>query len=186
MLALKSPRLRGPIALFVDKLCIVCASSLSHRLFLTGFFTVCRILIFIGGHSQMGSRMKKSVFDDQTSKALKNWHMLVKKRHAKGGKTPSRTLGSVSPSVSSVSSAHALQRFKTTGHSTRSSYTFDDQDESDLEAEASSPTTATTSFIVRVDDDDDDVTEVDVPRQEEETRNEDDFSFAKPAPPKKP
>ncbi|XP_061948948.1 MLO-like protein 10 isoform X1 [Populus nigra] len=136
--------------------------------------------------TQMGSRMKKSVFDDQTSKALKKWHMLVKKRHAKGGKTPSRTLGSVSPSVSSVSSAHALQRFKTTGHSTRSSYTFDDQDESDLEAEASSPTTATTSFIVRMDDDDDDVTEVDVPRQEEETTNEDDFSFAKPAPPKKP
>lgn len=135
----------------------------------------------------MGSRMKKSVFDDQTSKALKKWHMLVKKRHAKGGKTPSRTLGSVSPSVSSASSAHALQRFKTTGHSTRSPYTFDDQGESDLEAEALSPTTATTSFIVRVDDDDDDdVTEVDVPRQEEETRNEDDFSFAKPAPPKKP
>jgi mlo protein len=132
----------------------------------------------------MGSRMKKSVFDDQTSKALKKWHMLVKKRHAKGGKTP-RTLGSVSPSVSSASSAHALQRFKTTGHSTRSPYTFDDQGESDLEAEALSPTTATTSFIVRVDDDDD-VTEVDVPRQEEETRNEDDFSFAKPAPPKKP
>lgn len=133
----------------------------------------------------MGSRMKKSVFDDQTSKALKKWHMLVKKRHAKGGKTP-RTLGSVSPSVSSASSAHALQRFKTTGHSTRSSYsTYDDQDGSDLEAEALSPTTATTSFIVRVDDDDD-VTEVDVPRQEEETRNEDDFSFAKPAPPKKP
>ena len=146
---------------------------------------VSRILIFIGGHSQMGSHMKKSVFDDQTSKALKKWHMLVKKRHAKGGKTP-RTLGSVSPSVSTVSSAHALQRFKTTGHSTRSSYTYDDQDESDLEAEALSPTTATTSFIVRVDDDDDDVTEVDVLRQEEETRNEDDFSFAKPAPPKEP
>ncbi|KAL3583902.1 hypothetical protein D5086_014963 [Populus alba] len=136
--------------------------------------------------TQMGSHMKKSVFDDQTSKALKKWHMLVKKRHAKGGKTPSQTLGSVSPSVSTVSSALALQRFKTTGHSTRSSYTYDDQDESDLEAEALSPTTATTSFIVRVDDDDDDVTEVDVLRQEEETRNEDDFSFAKPAPPKEP
>ncbi|KAJ6907787.1 hypothetical protein NC651_018277 [Populus alba x Populus x berolinensis] len=133
--------------------------------------------------TQMGSHMKKSVFDDQTSKALKKWHMLVKKRHGKGGKTPSRTLGSVSPSVSTVSSAHALQRFKTTGHSSRSSYAYDDQDESDLEAEALSPTTATTSFIVRVDDD---VTEVDVLRQEEETRNEDDFSFAKPAPPKEP
>jgi len=137
----------------------------------------------------MGSRMKKSVFDEQTSKALKKWHMAVKKRHEKGGKTPARTFGSVSPTVSAVSSSHRLQRFKTTGHSTRSSYSYDDQDVSDLEAEALSPTTATTSFIVRVDDDHDDVheTEVDVPQyEEEETRNEDDFSFVKPAPPKEP
>ncbi|XP_011022136.1 PREDICTED: MLO-like protein 8 [Populus euphratica] len=138
--------------------------------------------------TQMGSRMKKSVFDEQTSKALKKWHMAVKKRHGKGGKTPPRTLGNVSPSVSTVSSSHTLQRFKTTGHSTRSSYSYDDQDVSDLEAEALSPT-ATTSFIVRVDDDHDDVrpTEVNVPQcEEEETRNEDDFSFVKPAPPKEP
>jgi mlo protein len=137
----------------------------------------------------MGSRMKKSVFDEQTSKALKKWHMAVKKRHGKGGKTPARTLGSVSPAVSTVSSSHTLQRFKTTGHSTRSSYSYDDQDVSDLEAEALSPTTATTSFIVRVDDDHDDVhpTEVNLPQyEEEETRNEDDFSFVKPAPPKEP
>ncbi|KAI5588236.1 hypothetical protein POPTR_005G099200v4 [Populus trichocarpa] len=139
--------------------------------------------------TQMGSRMKKSVFDEQTSKALKKWHMAVKKRHGKGGKTPARTLGSVSPAVSTVSSSHTLQRFKTTGHSTRSSYSYDDQDVSDLEAEALSPTTATTSFIVRVDDDHDDVhpTEVNLPQyEEEETRNEDDFSFVKPAPPKEP
>lgn len=139
--------------------------------------------------TQMGSRMKKSVFDEQTSKALKKWHMAVKKRHGKGGKTPARTFGSVSPTVSAVSSSNRLQRFKTTGHSTRSSYSYDDQDVSDLEAEALSPTTATTSFIVRVDDDHDDVheTEVDVPQyEEEETRNEDDFSFVKPAPPKEP
>jgi mlo protein len=137
----------------------------------------------------MGSRMKKSVFDEQTSKALKKWHMAVKKRHGKGGKTPARTFGSVSPTVSAVSSSHRLQRFKTTGHSTRSSYSYDDQDVSDLEAEALSPTTATTSFIVRVDDDHDDVhpTEVNLPQyEEEETRNEDDFSFVKPAPPKEP
>lgn len=137
----------------------------------------------------MGSRMKKSVFDEQTSKALKKWHMAVKKRHGKGGKTPARTFGSVSPTVSTVSSSHALQRFKTIGHSTQSSYSYDDQDVSDLEAEALSPTTATTSFIVRVDDDHDDVhpTEVNVQQyEEEETGNEDDFSFVKPAPPKEP
>ncbi|KAF9678635.1 hypothetical protein SADUNF_Sadunf07G0055000 [Salix dunnii] len=136
--------------------------------------------------TQMGSRMKKSVFDEQTSKALKRWHMLKKKRHAKGGKTPTRMLGSVSPSVSTVSSAHPLQRFKTTGHSTRSPCIYDDEDESDLEAKALSPTTATTSFIVRVDDDVVPVTEVDVPHHEEETRNEGDFSFVKLAPPKEP
>ncbi|KAL9393791.1 hypothetical protein Peur_013076 [Populus x canadensis] len=139
--------------------------------------------------TQMGSRMKKSVFDEQTSKALKKWHMAVKKRHGKGGKTPARTFGSVSPTVSTVSSSHALQRFKTIGHSTQSSYSYDDQDVSDLEAEALSPTTATTSFIVRVDDDHDDVhpTEVNVQQyEEEETGNEDDFSFVKPAPPKEP
>ncbi|RVX21132.1 MLO-like protein 8 [Vitis vinifera] len=31
--------------------------------------------------TQMGSNMKRSVFDEQTSKALKKWHMAVKKRH---------------------------------------------------------------------------------------------------------
>ena len=146
-------------------------------------------LILSSVTSQMGSRMKKSVFDEQTSKALKKWHMTVKKRRVKGGKTPTRTLGSASPSVSTVSSSHTLQRFKTTGHSTRSAYTYDGEDASDLEAEALSPTTATTSFIVRVDDDSDDVheTEVNEPQhEEEETRNEDDFSFVKPAPPKDP
>lgn len=29
---------------------------------------------------QMGSTMKKSIFDDQTSKALKNWHMKAQKK----------------------------------------------------------------------------------------------------------
>jgi hypothetical protein len=29
---------------------------------------------------QMGSRMKKSIFDEQTSKALKKWHNTVKKK----------------------------------------------------------------------------------------------------------
>ncbi|KAJ6736972.1 MLO-LIKE PROTEIN 1 [Salix viminalis] len=139
--------------------------------------------------TQMGSRMKRSVFDEQTSKALKKWHMAVKKRHGKGGKTPTRTLGSASPSVSTVSSSHTLKRFKTTGHSTQSAYTYDGEDASDLEAEALSPTTAATSFIVRVDDDSDDVhgDEVNEPQhEEEEARNEDEFSFVKPAPPKDP
>ncbi|KAM7260937.1 hypothetical protein ACFE04_026412 [Oxalis oulophora] len=98
--------------------------------------------------TQMGSRMKKSIFDEQTSKALKKWHMAVKKKQGKGGKSPTRTLGeSVSPSISST--VHpTLQRFKTTGHSTRS-YNIE---ASDLEAEGLS---SMTNLIVRVDKDDD-------------------------------
>lgn len=131
----------------------------------------------------MGSRMKKSVFDEQTSKALKKWHMAVKKRHGKGGKSPTRTLGSASPTPSTVhSSAHGLHRFKTTGHSTHS-YANDDHELSDMEAEALSPTSATTNLIVRVDHDDEE-TEIHEPHHEDETSNEDDFSFVKPAPAK--
>lgn len=34
---------------------------------------------------QMGSKMKRTIFDDQTSKALKHWHKhAVKKKDAKG------------------------------------------------------------------------------------------------------
>ncbi|KAJ4851613.1 MLO-like protein 10 [Turnera subulata] len=139
--------------------------------------------------TQMGSRMKKSVFDDQTSKALKKWHMAVKKRHAKGGKSPTRTLGeSVSPSPSTLSSTHTLHRFKTTGHSTRSSYTYDDQELSDMEAEPLSPPSSTTAnLIIRADHDDQETEMVETHLDLEETiTNEDDFSFVKPAPVKEP
>uniref|UniRef100_A0A2N9FCK4 MLO-like protein n=1 Tax=Fagus sylvatica TaxID=28930 RepID=A0A2N9FCK4_FAGSY len=44
--------------------------------------------------TQMGSNMKKSIFDEQTAKALKKWHMAVKKKHGgRGGKSPTLTLG---------------------------------------------------------------------------------------------
>jgi len=36
---------------------------------------------------QMGSTMKRSVFDDQTSKALKNWHKNAKKKSETPGQT---------------------------------------------------------------------------------------------------
>uniref|UniRef100_A0A5B6YYY5 MLO-like protein n=1 Tax=Davidia involucrata TaxID=16924 RepID=A0A5B6YYY5_DAVIN len=138
--------------------------------------------------TQMGSNMKKSVFDVQTSNALKKWHMAVKKK--KGGrarKSPTLTLGG-SPTASTSSTLHsagaALHRFKTTGHSTRS-FAYEDHETSDLETNPSSPTSMTTNLIVRVDDDDDDddtETGTSVPYPEEGTRNEDDFSFVKPAP----
>ncbi|KAI3921943.1 hypothetical protein MKX01_005632 [Papaver californicum] len=48
--------------------------------------------------TQMGSTMKKSIFDEQTSKALKQWHKNAVHKKAEGGagkkpKTPTRTLG---------------------------------------------------------------------------------------------
>jgi mlo protein len=133
----------------------------------------------------MGSSMKKSIFDEQTSKALKKWHMAVKKkRGGRGGKSPTITLGG-SPALSTVhSSGHTLHRFKTTGHSTRG-FAYDDNETSDFEGGSLSPVSSTTNLIVR-EDDDEQQTEINEPHYEEETRNEDDFSFDKPAPLKEP
>ncbi|GAV86192.1 Mlo domain-containing protein [Cephalotus follicularis] len=129
--------------------------------------------------TQMGSRMKKSIFDEQTSKALKKWHMAVKKRHGKGGKPPTRSLGeSVSPSVSTISSpGQTLHRFKTTGHSTRS-FTYEDHETSDLEDERFPPTSSTANLIIRVENDDQAEEISEFPRQDD-TVNVDDFSFVK-------
>ncbi|CAN0906957.1 MLO-like protein 8 [Linum grandiflorum] len=115
--------------------------------------------------TQMGSNMKKAVFDEQTSKALKKWHMAVKKKQAatvKGRKSSVRTLGSSSGDasplsvdasstgrnlLSSGSSAHTLHRFKTTGHSTRSHYAYQDDSElSDMETDPLSPTASSSSI----------------------------------------
>ncbi|KAH9662262.1 MLO-like protein 10 [Citrus sinensis] len=137
--------------------------------------------------TQMGSQMKKSIFDEQTSKALKRWHMAVKKRK-KRGKSSTRTLGeSVSPSPSTVysSGGHTLHRFKTTGHSTRS-YTYEDRDLSDYEADPLSPTSSTGNLIINMDRDDDGVAEVSEAHHGDETSNGDDFSFVKPASAKEP
>lgn len=136
--------------------------------------------------TQMGSSMKKSIFDEQTAKALKNWRMAVKKKH--GGRSPTRSLGDSSPtpsmastSVSSTlhSATSKLHRFKTTGHATHS-YTYNDQDMSDLEADPIITESTTAKLIVRVDHDDTDSETSILP--DEERRDEDDFSFSKPAP----
>uniref|UniRef100_A0A2P2KHL1 MLO-like protein n=2 Tax=Rhizophora mucronata TaxID=61149 RepID=A0A2P2KHL1_RHIMU len=145
--------------------------------------------------TQMGSCMKKSIFDEQTSKALKKWHMAARKRHGKAGKSSTRTLGiSISPNLSptghSVSSGRTLHRFKTTGHTAGSStYPADeDQDLSDMEAEALAPTTSsTTNLIARVDPEEDAADHDTSDHHHEVQRtHEDDFSFVKPAPPKLP
>ncbi|WOK92834.1 MLO-like protein 9 [Canna indica] len=60
-------------------------------------------------HLPMGSHMKKSIFDEQTSKALKKWHQFVKKKNLRGlTHTPSR-----SPNGSSeAASVHPIPHFK--------------------------------------------------------------------------
>ncbi|KAK8995554.1 hypothetical protein V6N11_075825 [Hibiscus sabdariffa] len=131
--------------------------------------------------TQMGSHMKKSIFDEQTSKALKNWHMAAKKRRGNARKSPTRVLGgSASPSSTLHSPKRSLRRFKTTGHSTRSSYTIEDHNLSDLEAEPLTPA-PTHDLTIRVDHDE---RAAEIYHVEE--RHEDDFSFAKPAPGKEP
>lgn len=42
---------------------------------------------------QMGSTMKKSIFDEQTSKALKQWHKNALKKKPSKGRTETQTLG---------------------------------------------------------------------------------------------
>ncbi|KAE8703852.1 MLO-like protein 8 [Hibiscus syriacus] len=130
--------------------------------------------------TKMGSRMKMSIFDEQTSKALKNWHMAAKKRRGNATKSPTRALGgSVSPSSTLHSPGHSLCRFKTTGHSTRSSNIFEDHDLSDLEAEPLNPASID-NLTIRVDHDKR-ATEINE-NYHVEARNEDDFSFTKSAP----
>lgn len=134
----------------------------------------------------MGSHMKKSIFDEHTSKALKKWHNAVKKRTGKGRKSPARTPGGGSPAASVSSTFHSagttLHRFMTTGHSSRPFAYETDPDQSDYEAEPLSPTSSTTTnLIVRVDNNVSEI-ELSAPNGVDENRNVDDFSFVKPAP----
>ncbi|XP_072979467.1 MLO-like protein 9 [Typha angustifolia] len=69
--------------------------------------------------SQMGSHMKRSIFDEQTSKAIKKWHQAVKKKNPKGSvNSPSSRSPATSPKESpNKSPVHQLNRFKSIGHS---------------------------------------------------------------------
>ncbi|XP_049385336.1 MLO-like protein 9 [Solanum stenotomum] len=137
--------------------------------------------------TQMGSNMKKSIFDEQTSKALKKWHMAVKKKQVAKGDKSIRTLGNASPRSSVGSPLHpsigpTLHRFKTTGHSTRFNG-YDDLEASDLENDPTTPIIrAEEHSTAHVTDHDDTELQVHVPQNGESSGNEDDFSFAKPAP----
>ncbi|KAG0488482.1 hypothetical protein HPP92_007044 [Vanilla planifolia] len=70
--------------------------------------------------SQMGSHMKRSIFDEQTNRALKKWHRAVRKRHRKGTSVSPTISPSASPRSSPNSSPlHLLHHFESTGHSNR-------------------------------------------------------------------
>ena len=112
----------------------------------------------------MGSHMKKSIFDEQTTKALKNWQMAAKKRHEKGGKSPIHLGGS--------SRGGTFHRFRTLGHSVHSSY--EDHEPSNRGVEPSShPPPSTTTLVVKVDNPESETT---VLRSGEESS----FAFVKP------
>ncbi|EOA14715.1 hypothetical protein CARUB_v10028002mg [Capsella rubella] len=107
--------------------------------------------------TQMGSHMKKAVFDEQTAKALKKWHMTVKKKKGKTRKPATETLGGSDSVNTSTSAFHAsgatLLRSKTTGHSTASYMSnFEDQSMSDLEAEPLTPVPIEGQTTVRIGD----------------------------------
>lgn len=127
----------------------------------------------------MGSNMKKSIFDEQTSKALKNWRMAaVKKKRGGGsigGNSPPSTQTHENPFGSSPtpSMSSSLNLFKTMGHS-RQSMRYDG-------ADFSPKSSATHMINVHVDHQMDDKTDSSIPRQRDhDMKNENDFSFDKP------
>lgn len=151
----------------------------------------------------MGSHMKKSIFDEQTSRAIMNWQKAAKKHVGRaGGSTMqgARTGGSTmyggrtegyvvrslddansighvaSASVSNMhSSTAALHRFKTTGHSS-----YDEYKMSDMEVDPNAES-ATARLIVRVDNGDNNVVTTELHPGEE--LQDIDFTFGTPASP---
>ncbi|KMZ76281.1 MLO-like protein [Zostera marina] len=66
--------------------------------------------------SQMGSSMKKSIFDDQTSKALKSWHNAAKKKHVKPTSTTDSTVHSSIRTPPNVTPGSSPPRSPSAGH----------------------------------------------------------------------
>ncbi|GAA0155491.1 hypothetical protein LIER_13206 [Lithospermum erythrorhizon] len=134
--------------------------------------------------AQMGSHMKKTIFDDQTSKAIKKWHMAVKDRREKEERSTNHTFVDASPTASSPGSplrptALALRRFKSTGDSTRS-FQYKEHSTSDLEKDDHSPhEPLNPNLMIKVDQDGTE-TELIVQSSRDEEKDENEFSFTKP------
>ncbi|KAK4483135.1 hypothetical protein RD792_010315 [Penstemon davidsonii] len=120
--------------------------------------------------AQMGSHMKKSIFDEQTSKALDNWRMAVKKKHGERSERPStRALGGGGSPTSSMGSPFHPTRDRTNTTSGHSTLHDDPRHASDLENQ----TTQELPGVLMIGAD-----HVD---RENQTKNTDDFSFDKSA-----
>lgn len=125
--------------------------------------------------------MKRSIFDQHTTTALKKWHDTVKKKkhHGRSAHSPAITPG-VSPGASPMH--HHLHRFKTTGHSaskSRSSY-ISDQDVSDMEGDE--PHLSQTAVLISNAENKGSEFESREEQHVDEHLNEGDFSFSMPAP----
>uniref|UniRef100_A0A5K1GKZ4 MLO-like protein n=8 Tax=Nymphaea colorata TaxID=210225 RepID=A0A5K1GKZ4_9MAGN len=115
----------------------------------------------------MGSHMKRSIFDDQTSKALRKWQQAAKKKHEKptGG--------------SPKASPEHIERVMTTGRQARSrsirlggSRTYySDHEVSDIEADPSPRLPSGGGNH--------DIRPSEEQHPRDKTKGEDDFSFAK-------
>ncbi|KAK7252617.1 hypothetical protein RIF29_36697 [Crotalaria pallida] len=144
--------------------------------------------------TQMGSSLKKSIFDEHTNKALKKWHMTVKKKQGavRLGKSAERsmdidgsTIGSTTTTTTLHTSGPTLKRYKTTGHSTRmTSTTYDGEDGYQSDDIELSPVSPSTSLIVKVDHGNDELQVEANTEEEKQTNIEGDFTFVKPDDPK--
>lgn len=129
----------------------------------------------------MGSHMKKSIFDEQTSNALKRWHMAAKKKQEETSKrSPPQTLGGNSKisktSFRRHSSGPPLHRFMTIGHSTYSD-TYDEHDESNDKHDEQS---LLADVGIAVDDDNRECEMTTLPHEEERREEDDTDQLVKP------
>nr|CAD1829274.1 unnamed protein product [Ananas comosus var. bracteatus] len=96
-------------------------------------------------YARMGSQMKRSIFDEQTSKALKKWHEAVRKKKTnRVSLHPTLASRDTNPGTSTnMTPVHCLYRFKTVGHTGRTRESFSDTD--NLNQEADVPSTRVTA-----------------------------------------
>ncbi|KAF3321093.1 MLO-like protein 10 [Carex littledalei] len=131
--------------------------------------------------SQMGSHIKMSIFDEQTSKALKKWRDAARKRNKRGSSHSPSVTPSPSPGQSPMASpaSRHLHRYRTMGYAgegIRRSHS--DNEISDVDIEMS----ITRSELNRKNAPQEMRLNVEERRDEDEgrdRRDEDDFSFVK-------